>query len=314
MLRRVDLVRSDISEDRSTSIIIVTRIGELGTTLAITSNWRTHYVPMKNRFLQEPRGVTSQKTSFFIENAQIMKFCGWLQVTNYYDTEQSAVTYYKALSYNFPHTVEGIRKETQRNLVYKSGELSCSATLCEHDETLGSALSQVGVTRLLRRFLATSSIALVPYIGATSLNSHSWYSVVKQQIEVLFCAWLIANTSNCVLQPVHLDWLGLCPSFREQVLFPSSGGEDEERFPLCMTPGQRYFHTLDPKNCFAPCLPGMPASSVSMVTTPWGQEIIGGYTSGDAAHCFLHRRCQLRVSFSILPNKHPVLLTTGAWR
>jgi hypothetical protein len=34
MLRRVALVRTDVSEERSASIIRVTRIGELGTTLA----------------------------------------------------------------------------------------------------------------------------------------------------------------------------------------------------------------------------------------------------------------------------------------
>jgi hypothetical protein len=38
MLRRVTLVRTEVSEERSTSIIRVTRISELGTTLAITSN------------------------------------------------------------------------------------------------------------------------------------------------------------------------------------------------------------------------------------------------------------------------------------
>jgi hypothetical protein len=41
MLRREALVRTDVSEDLSTSIIGVTRIGELGTTLAVTSNRRT---------------------------------------------------------------------------------------------------------------------------------------------------------------------------------------------------------------------------------------------------------------------------------
>jgi hypothetical protein len=40
MLRRVALVRTDISEERIASIIKVTRIGELGTTLAVTSNRR----------------------------------------------------------------------------------------------------------------------------------------------------------------------------------------------------------------------------------------------------------------------------------
>jgi hypothetical protein len=37
----VALVRTDVSEGRSTSIIRLTRIGELGTTLAVTSNRRT---------------------------------------------------------------------------------------------------------------------------------------------------------------------------------------------------------------------------------------------------------------------------------
>jgi hypothetical protein len=40
MLRRVDLVRTDVSEELSAYIIRVTRIGELGTTLAVTSNRR----------------------------------------------------------------------------------------------------------------------------------------------------------------------------------------------------------------------------------------------------------------------------------
>jgi hypothetical protein len=40
MLRRVALVRTDVSEDLSTSFIKVTRIGELGTTLDVTSNRR----------------------------------------------------------------------------------------------------------------------------------------------------------------------------------------------------------------------------------------------------------------------------------
>jgi hypothetical protein len=41
MLRRVALVRTDVSEDLSASFIRVTSIGELGTTLAVTSNRRT---------------------------------------------------------------------------------------------------------------------------------------------------------------------------------------------------------------------------------------------------------------------------------
>jgi hypothetical protein len=38
MLRRVAVVGTDVSEDHITSIIRLTRIGELRTTLAVTSN------------------------------------------------------------------------------------------------------------------------------------------------------------------------------------------------------------------------------------------------------------------------------------
>jgi hypothetical protein len=41
MLRRVALVRTDVSEELRASFIRVTRIGELGTTLAVTSNYST---------------------------------------------------------------------------------------------------------------------------------------------------------------------------------------------------------------------------------------------------------------------------------
>jgi hypothetical protein len=55
VLRRVALVRTDVSEELSASIISVTRNGELGT-LAVISNRSTH-------------GVISQKTPFFIVTA-----------------------------------------------------------------------------------------------------------------------------------------------------------------------------------------------------------------------------------------------------
>jgi hypothetical protein len=44
MLRRVALVRTDVSEELSASIIRVTRISELGTTLAVTSNRHTKHL------------------------------------------------------------------------------------------------------------------------------------------------------------------------------------------------------------------------------------------------------------------------------
>jgi hypothetical protein len=60
----VALVRTDVSKELGASFIRVTRIGELGTTLAVTSNRRT--LRRNTKFLQEPHGVTSQKTAFFI--------------------------------------------------------------------------------------------------------------------------------------------------------------------------------------------------------------------------------------------------------
>jgi hypothetical protein len=56
MLRRVALVRTDNSEELGASFIRVTRIGELGTTLAVTSNRRTQ---------RRNTSVTSQKRPFF---------------------------------------------------------------------------------------------------------------------------------------------------------------------------------------------------------------------------------------------------------
>jgi hypothetical protein len=65
MLHRVTVVRTDVSEELSASIIRMTRIGELGTTLALTRNRRTLRRNIsKRRFLQEPHGVTSQKTAY----------------------------------------------------------------------------------------------------------------------------------------------------------------------------------------------------------------------------------------------------------
>jgi hypothetical protein len=61
MLRRVALVRTDVSAERRASIIRLTRIGEL-VTLAVTSKQCTlRYVPPKRPFLQEPHGVTSRE-------------------------------------------------------------------------------------------------------------------------------------------------------------------------------------------------------------------------------------------------------------
>jgi hypothetical protein len=51
MLRRVALVRTDVSEELSASFIRVTRFGELGTTLAVTNNRRTLGRNTKKKYL-----------------------------------------------------------------------------------------------------------------------------------------------------------------------------------------------------------------------------------------------------------------------
>jgi hypothetical protein len=82
MLRYVALVRTDFSEELSAFIIRVTRIGELETTLPITSNRCTllYSSPILDALimealsstemsnLQEPRSVRSQKTPFLIQH------------------------------------------------------------------------------------------------------------------------------------------------------------------------------------------------------------------------------------------------------
>jgi hypothetical protein len=75
MLHHVALVRSNVSEGSSASIIRVTRIGELGTMVAVTSNGQmllTDFcnlddggaVSPNHRFLQQPWSVTSKNTAF----------------------------------------------------------------------------------------------------------------------------------------------------------------------------------------------------------------------------------------------------------
>jgi hypothetical protein len=51
MLHRVARVRTNVSEERIDSIIWVTRIGELGTTLTVTSAARVGYYLLLTLFL-----------------------------------------------------------------------------------------------------------------------------------------------------------------------------------------------------------------------------------------------------------------------
>jgi hypothetical protein len=64
MSRRVALVRTDVSEELNASFIRVTRIGELGTTLTVTSNRRTLRSEVPSQWIDKARrpvksGVTS---------------------------------------------------------------------------------------------------------------------------------------------------------------------------------------------------------------------------------------------------------------
>jgi hypothetical protein len=52
---RVALVRADVSEEHIASIIRMTKIGEVGTKLAITTNRKTHGTP------NTPRGTVGGK-------------------------------------------------------------------------------------------------------------------------------------------------------------------------------------------------------------------------------------------------------------
>jgi hypothetical protein len=74
MLRRVALVRTDVSEEPGAFFIRVTRIGELGTTQAANSNRRTLRRNTKYFFAacgsyKSHTALTSQKTPFFIVTA-----------------------------------------------------------------------------------------------------------------------------------------------------------------------------------------------------------------------------------------------------
>jgi hypothetical protein len=85
LLRRVAPVRTDVSEEPGASFIRGSNIGELGTTQAATSNRCT----LRNFFLQDPHGVTTQKTPFLIvttvktSNLTKCTLFGKLKVRNY---------------------------------------------------------------------------------------------------------------------------------------------------------------------------------------------------------------------------------------
>jgi hypothetical protein len=62
MLRRVALVRTDVSEEPSGSFIRVTRFGELGTTLAATSCEEILGISMKGALVSSETSVLTRAT------------------------------------------------------------------------------------------------------------------------------------------------------------------------------------------------------------------------------------------------------------
>jgi hypothetical protein len=71
MLRRVALVRTDVSEEGSASIIRVTRIAELRTTLAVVHTSQILFTLMMEALhsSETPHGVTYQKIEFLTVTA-----------------------------------------------------------------------------------------------------------------------------------------------------------------------------------------------------------------------------------------------------
>jgi hypothetical protein len=75
MLRRVALVRTDVSEELSNSIR-ATRIGELGTTLAVTSNRRM----LRRNVPSSPIHVTLMKEALSSSETSVLTRATWRNI------------------------------------------------------------------------------------------------------------------------------------------------------------------------------------------------------------------------------------------
>jgi hypothetical protein len=80
MLRRVALIRTDVSEELNASFIRVTRIGELETTLAVTSNQRTLLVTA-SVVPSSPILVTLMKEALSSSETSVLTRATWHNIT-----------------------------------------------------------------------------------------------------------------------------------------------------------------------------------------------------------------------------------------
>jgi hypothetical protein len=82
MLRRMALVRTDVSDELSASIIRVTRIRELGSTLALTSSRRSvrRLLVRANVFHSSPILVTLMMEALSSSETLVLTRCIWRNI------------------------------------------------------------------------------------------------------------------------------------------------------------------------------------------------------------------------------------------
>jgi hypothetical protein len=78
MLHQVVLIRTDVSEELSASVFRVSRIGELGTMLAVTSNRRT--LVTANVVLSSPIIVTLMKDALSSSETSVLTRAAWCNI------------------------------------------------------------------------------------------------------------------------------------------------------------------------------------------------------------------------------------------